>query len=50
MADRVYKLASAIMASGNNIRPQFAIILAVKFIELLNEIERFKNEATGVSE
>jgi hypothetical protein len=44
MPDRIYKLASAILASGTNIRPWAAITIAVKLIELVNEIERFKHE------
>ena len=44
MPDRIYKLASAILASGQNIRPAAAITIAVKFIELINEIEQFKHE------
>ena len=43
-ADRVYKLASAIMASGRDIRPAAAILIAMKLIEFRGEIERFKHE------
>ena len=45
MADGIFKLASAILASGNNVRPEAAIRIAVKFIELLEQIERLKHEA-----
>jgi hypothetical protein len=44
MADRIYKLASAILAAGNNIRPQAAILIAIKLIELVEQIEGFKRE------
>jgi len=49
MADRIYKLASAILASGNNIRPQAAITIAIKFIQLLNEIEKFRYDQAQTS-
>ena len=45
MAERIFLLASSLMASGNNIRPQVAITIAVKFIELIEKIEHYKHEA-----
>src|SRR5262249_41527248 len=48
MPDRIYKLASAILASGNNIRPQAAITIAMWFVQLMVEIEGFKNETAAV--
>jgi hypothetical protein len=49
MADRIYKLASVILASGHNIRPSAAITIAIKFIELLNEIEEFRHDPAQTS-
>jgi hypothetical protein len=48
MPDRIYKLASVILASGNNIRPQAAITIAMWFVQLMVEIEGFKNETAAV--
>jgi hypothetical protein len=49
MPDRIYKLASVILASGQNIRPSAAIAIAIKFIELLNDIEQFKHDQAQTS-
>ena len=42
MPDRIYKLASALLAGAPTIRVEAALIIAEKFIELINAIEEFK--------
>ena len=43
-AERVYMMASGILAASENVTVGQAVLLAVRFVSLIEEIERFKRE------
>ena len=44
-AHRIYMMASGILAANENISVSQAVLLTVRFVKLIEEIERFKREA-----
>jgi len=44
MADRIYSLASAIIASGENVTVGQAITIAERIVRLVIQIEEYKSE------
>ena len=45
LSSRVFQLASAILAASDGIPVESAILIAIKFVWLMSEIEKYKHEA-----